>query len=322
MKCLQPTLLVASLLLGACGGGSDSPAPVDSPPASLAITAANAPTAAKVAYESASSSGELSDVGSSMGLGAGMKGTQQKASGTATVEGFFINVLAKIPFGPDEFPCAQSGTVTISGDIADPFTLTPGDRFRVVSAACDDGAGEVVDGTLEFTVTEFSGDLSLQAYRVGMDAILDNLQVSTADDTVSSNGDASVVLDTTNTPFVVASTAGNSITTDTNSSSETLTNFSSAQTVDLGVTTAPYTMEADGTVDSTRLAGVVRYATPVRFEGNGADFPHTGELLVTGENSSARLIAIDATNVVIEIDADLDGTVDSTIETTWLDLTS
>jgi len=322
MKSLYPTFLFASLFLGACGGSSNSPASVESPAASLAITSANAPTAAKVAYQSASSSGELSNVAGSVGLGSGMQGKQQKAGGTAAVEGFFVGVLAKIPFGPDVFPCELSGTVTISGDIADPFTLTPGDRFRVVSSACDDGAGEVVDGTLEFTVTEFSGDLSLQAYRVGMNAILDNLQVSTAEDTVSSNGDASVILDTTNSPFVFASTAGNSITTDTSTSSETLTNFSSTQTVDLGVATAPYTMEADGTVDSTRLEGAVRYTTPVRFEGNEADFPHTGELLVTGADSSARLIAIDATNVLIEIDTDLDGTVDTTIETTWLALTS
>jgi len=322
MKRLQPAILAVSLILGACGGSSSGPASVDSPASNLAITAANAPTAAKVSYQSASSSGDLSDVGGSLGFGSSMKSALQKTGGPPELDGFLVGVLAKIPFGPDTYPCAVTGTITISGDIADPFTLTAGDRFRVVSAACDDGAEEVVDGTIEFTVTEFSGDLSLQAYRLGMTAILDNLQVSTAGDTIASNGDVSIILDTTDTPFVFASTAGNSMTTDSNTSSETLTNFSSTQTVDLGDVTAPYTMAADGTVDSTRLEGVVHYSTPVPFEGNENNFPHTGELLVTGANSSARLIAIDDTNVRIEIDSNLDGTVDATIETTWLELTS
>jgi hypothetical protein len=64
----------------------------------------------------------------------------------------------------------------------------------------------------------------------------------------------------------------------------------------------------------------VTYSTPVVFTGFDNDYPDTGELLVEGDSSSARLIAMDNVNVRIEIDADGDGTIDDTIDTTWAEL--
>ena len=57
------------------------------------------------------------------------------------------------------------------------------------------------------------------------------------------------------------------------------------------------------------------------FSGFDNGYPQTGELLVTGASSSARLIALDAVNVRVEIDSDGDGTVDDVIDTTWAELT-
>jgi hypothetical protein len=81
-------------------------------------------------------------------------------------------------------------------------------------------------------------------------------------------------------------------------------------------------LSASGTLDSTQLAGVVQYSTPVTFAGEGFDYPSSGALLVEGENSSARLTAIDNVNVTIEVDSNGDGVIDDTINTTWADLTS
>jgi hypothetical protein len=61
----------------------------------------------------------------------------------------------------------------------------------------------------------------------------------------------------------------------------------------------------------------VVYSTPVTFEGFDDGYPHIGELLVTGDDSSLRLVAVDEVNVRIDIDPDGDGTVDTSIETTW-----
>ena len=112
------------------------------------------------------------------------------------------------------------------------------------------------------------------------------------------------------------------MTTDTSNFSDTLSNYASAQTFDGRVSPSPYTLNASGTLDSSRLSGVIRYTTPVTFEGFDANYPQTGELLITGENSSARLIAAaNGVDVTIEIDSDGDGTVDDTIMTTWTELT-
>jgi hypothetical protein len=64
----------------------------------------------------------------------------------------------------------------------------------------------------------------------------------------------------------------------------------------------------------------VRYTTPVQFTGFDVDFPSTGELLVSGNNSSVRLVALDNVNVRIDLDNDGNGTVDESIQTTWLAL--
>jgi hypothetical protein len=81
-----------------------------------------------------------------------------------------------------------------------------------------------------------------------------------------------------------------------------------------------YMRSSSGTLDSTQLSGVIRYSTPVTFQGIGSDFPNAGEFLVQGATSSLRLIAENNTDVSIEIDSDGDGNVDQTIETTWAEL--
>jgi hypothetical protein len=79
---------------------------------------------------------------------------------------------------------------------------------------------------------------------------------------------------------------------------------------------------AAGLIDSTQLAGIVRYSTPVEFSGAGIEFPSAGVLFVEGSNSSARLTAVDNVTVTIELDVNGDGETDQTINTTWVDLTS
>ena len=320
MKILKLFTLPVTLLLCACGGsggGLNSGAGPNDPVSSMAITSANAEPAAKVAYETAIGSTELSDLGGSLGLTGAGSGDFAKPSVGVRTAGFLANVMLKIPFGPDVFPCAQSGSITVSGNLADPLTLTVNDNFVVESTACDDGLGEVVDGILRFTVTAFDGDLLSGAYLISMATTAENLQVSNTEDTVTSNGDVNITLDTLTPLFVIASVSGGSMTADSDTISESLTNYSSLQTLDLDGSEPLYTLDASGDLASTRLPGSVRYSTPVQFEGSGEDYPSVGELLVIGDSSSARLIAIDNVNVQIEVDSNGDGVVDDTISTTW-----
>lgn len=317
------SVLSATVLIAACSSGSDEFSNGGPAAGTFDITVANGPTAARVAWESAVASGDFADLGGNLFLTTAIPGGFSKPT-LAQPAGFLANVMQKIPFGPEVSDCLMSGTVTISGDIADPITptLTTGDTFNVESDMCDDGVGEVVDGLIEFTVGDFSGDFVAGTFLLSMDAVVTNLQVTTATDTSTSNGDTTVSLDTSATPFVDAGTSGTSMTSDSNSSSATITNFQSNQTVDGNLQNLPFTMSASGTLNSTQLSGIVNYSTPTEFSGEGFSFPSAGVLLVEGASSSARLIAVDDVNVAIEIDINGDGVTDDTINTTWVALTS
>ena len=310
------------MLLAACSSGTDQFSDPGSATGTFNITSTNGLAATKAAWESAITSGELADLGGSLGYSAAAPGGVSKAS-LGQPAGLVVSLMQKVPFGPDVYPCLQpDGMVTISGDIAIPGTLTSNDTFTVLYTMCDEGTGEVVDGLVEFTVRDFTGDLLTGAYMLSMDAVVTNLQVLTGTDTLTSNGDATVRLDTMVAQFIDAGTSGTSMTTDSNASSETISNYQSSQTVDGNQENLPYTMSASGTLNTTQLEGTVSYSTPVEFSGEGADYPSVGVLLVRGANSSARLTAIDIVSVMIELDVNGDGETDQTIDTTWDALTT
>ena len=323
MKRTLFTVLGTSLMLSACGEGSLFEEPTQVTTGS--ITAGNALSTTRVSWQAALTSGGFATIGGSLGLSAGTAGGFSKPDAGAMTEGRLANLLQKVPFGPDEFACASSGTVTISGDIADPTDptrLSINDTFRVVYVACNDGVGEVLDGTIDFTVGDFAGDLQAGTYMLSMDALAADLQVNAGGVTTVSNGDTTVALDTMQTPFIDVGTSGSAMRVDSTSRSDILINFQSNQTVDGNVVPEPYTLSAAGSLDSTVLNGVVRYSTVDTFQGVGTDFPTQGRLRVQGSGSSLDLVAIDNVNVDIEIDSNGDGTIDVTISTTWADVTS
>lgn len=323
MKSSSLLLSSAALLLASCGGSSlGMDAGNSNAGNGLTLTSANTANAAALTFKTALGSAGLADVGGVIGVAANTPGNFAKAVSNRQTSGFLVNVLQKVPFGPDVYPCDMSGMLTISGTVTDPFTLTAGDVFNVDASACDDGLGEVVDGLLSMTITDFSGDLFQQMYLLGMDATLNGLQVASATETVSSSGDTAVLLDTMAPPFVTASVSGTSMMTSSGSRSDTLRNYRTDQTVNGNQQNFPYTLTSSGTVESTLLSGTVRYTTPVQFTGFDVDYPDTGEILIMGNNSSARLVALDNVNVRIDIDSDGNGSVDETILTTWADLLS
>jgi len=318
MKLTHSGVLCASVLVAACGSGGSSFDGAGEPPAStFAITSANATTAAGASWDAVVASGDFSNLGGSLGLTAAVQGGVSKATQSFKAAGLSSDSGLAVPVGPDVLPCLSGGAVTVSGDIASPVTLTTGDTFNVLYELCDDGAGEVIDGTIDLTVRDFSGDLLAGTYLLSMDAVLTNLQVATGSDTIMNNGDATVTLDTEQTPYVATGVSGTSMTIDASASSQTLSNYVSQATLDGGMQNLPYTMSASGALNSTELGGVVQYSTPVAFSGEGTNYPAAGSLLVEGTNSSARLTAVDDVNVTIEVDSDGDGVIDETINTTW-----
>ena len=316
--------LVTCSLLAACGGGGGGISGNQQPPAAmLTITAANALTVSSTAYDAALASTNLGDLFGETGLIADGSGQAAKLDGSlGTASKINGGTGAQVPLPETTEACNVSGFVTFTGDIADPFTptLTSGDFFNLDFDVCIDNPGETTDGMLGFVVDSFSGDFLGGLYSLMMTLTLDNFQVMTAADTVTSNGAATVTLNTLDASALSASVSGSSLTVDSNSNAESLRNFASTQTVNLSVVPSPYTTTASGTLDTTQLAGSVRYSTPVTLAGFDDDYPGVGEFLVTGDNSSVRLVAESNVLVRVEIDLDNDGVVDQTINTSWAEL--
>ena len=321
MRSLPLSIIAVSLLFSGCGGSGDSFTGEGPPETSFPIDGSNGVAATRLAWEAAVASGGLADLGAAAGLTSSAGNGAAIAERAPRHEALVFNVVSMIPFGPEVFPCdGGAGTVTVSGDLAIPGTLTPGDTFLIVYELCDEGFGEVIDGTIGLTVRDFTGDAFLGLYLLSMDANIDALSVTTAGDTIVGNGDATITLDTTETPYIEATVSGTVLTLDSPTSMETLRNYSSAQSFDGNLSPAAYTLEASGTLDSSQLPGDLAYSTETTFVGNEGEYPNAGVLVVRGDNSSARLNAIDATNIRIDIDSNGDGVTDETIDLTWAEL--
>jgi hypothetical protein len=321
-------MIASSLLFAGCGGGGGGggvTGPVVVPGPTVSITSNNAAEVAKVSYDTALDSGEFADLSGTGLFISGTSGGFSKLDGAIAASAKLGNSgQAQVPIPALTTACEVTGDVTVSGEIADPITptLTAGDFFEIDYNNCDDGFGDVTDGLMRMDVDAFTGVLANEVFDLTATFTLDALQIIAGQDAVTSDGAVTATIDTTNALSLFTGISGQSMMLDSNLSSEHLTEFASSLNVDASQQIPTYMRSSSGTLDSTQLAGVVRYSTPVTFQGLGSDFPNVGEFLVQGAASSLRLIAVSSTDVRIDIDSDGDGNVDEMIETTWAELTA
>jgi hypothetical protein len=325
MRYASSLAVATALIFAGCGGsdgGSISNPPVTAPPPDLALSSGNGMQVMQVAYLTASGAGDMAGLVTNTGISAEPGGVA-KVPLPGQLAKPLANAISNVPIGPETLPCDVSGSITVSGDIANPLTLSAGDTINMDADNCDDGLGEIADGLIASLIQVFSGDLASGLFNMTIRMDITNYQVTTANDVLLSHGDVTVMLDNTTQGYVSASVSANAMTTSSNTGTETLYSFLSAQTIDTRVSPSPYTMSTSGTVDSSELGGIVELSTPVMFEGLDNDYPSTGELLVTGAGgSTVRLITVDNVDIIIEIDSDGMDPVDQTINTTWVEFTS
>lgn len=326
MRYASSLAVLTAVFVAGCGGSSGDSGPgnppVTVPPPDLAISSGNSMQVLQVAYLTASDSGDMAGLVTNTGISAD-PGSVSKVPLPGPLVKAMRTAVSNVPFGPETLPCDVSGSMTVSGDISNPLTLSAGDTINMDADMCDDGLGEVLDGLIAATVTVFTGDITSGLYNMTMRLDISNLQVTTAADVLLSNGDVTVMLDTTTPLYVAASVRGDAMTTSSNTSTETLYSYLTSQTLDAGVSPSPSTMTASGTADSSELGGVVEYSTPTMFQAFDNDYPSSGELLVTGANgATVRLIVIDNVDIRIEFDSDGMAPPDETIDTTWVAFTS
>ncbi len=310
-RLLAVSILMAAVITG-CGGGGGNNGTVDTGP-TLAITADNGEAVAATVTTGVLAMFEITE---------GVEGPiLEPTAGT-------LSLLRKIGKMPRTFyqvpvqgtePCDVSGSVSLSGDLADPTTITEGDTITGVFENCDDGDGFLIDGVLALTVAGVEGDIFSDVFRLTLDMVLTNLTVTSDGESIAGDGDLDYTLDTLNFPAIMTALSGTELSIAAAGESVTFRNFDQTLEVNPGMVPTSYAAEANGRLDSSVLGGSVDYDTVVTIQASGDDNPpYTGEILVTGATSSQVRIVVASEEVVsLEIDVNGDGVVDEFIDTTW-----
>jgi hypothetical protein len=306
-----------TLIGGGCGGGESATAPPGPLPTGT-INTGTALTIAGRSVDAALQSGSFGNITDYVGLttvatsGPGNlgSGTLMKLSGRG--------VTLQVPVGPENTPCDVDGSVTVSGNIANPLTVTAGDFLDYAWDNCDDGLGQIINGVIGMTFTEFEGDLLAGRILLGVSLAVGNFRIAEGNDFSMADGDLALTIDSRTQPRTIVETLGSLFVVSNPNSTETLTGFSSTVTEDTSVFPSNFTKTAAGTVSSTQFAGSVNYDTPAAFQSAGDAYPYAGEMRVSGENNAAlRIIVLGGDSLRIEADYDGDGATDATITTTW-----
>ena len=315
--CLVAGGTLIAVLLAACGGGGGGSAPPGPEPTGT-INTGSALAVAGRAVDIALQSGDFGGITEFVGLTVASGKRSADLGGATVSKPSAPGTWSAIPVGPEITECEVRGTLTVSGDIASPLTVTAGDFLDYEWSDCDNGLDQTIDGLIRMTFTEFDGDLLAGRILLGVSLTVEDFLVSHNAEFRLSNGDLSLTIDSRTQPETTIETLGSTLTVQRNMSTETLTDFTSSITEDTSMFPSNFTTDVTGTVSSTLFTGFVGYNMPTPFESSGDGFPYTGEMLVFGSSGARlRIIAIDDKTVRIEADYNGDGASDATIETSW-----
>jgi len=314
------TILAMALLAACDGSGGGFAPPVQIVP--VEITAANAPA---VTSDSLNAASFASDIGVLVGpglLGGPAEPGMWSRLGKLPVTGVskILDPVFEVAVGPITEDCLVTGTITLTGNIANPLTITAGDTISTVFVNCDDGDGQVLDGAMNITITAFTGSVDTGLFQMGMRVSLGDLSMDDGSEVGPAvvDGNFNMSVNTLLYPVTTTVVTGDLLSLVAAGRSLTMRSFSSDSRLDEGMFPLGYTMIASGAVQSSRFDGEALYETIVPFAGSGDSYPYEGVMLITGAaNSSIRVTALDVLTVRLEMDYNGDGTVDETRDVTW-----
>lgn len=318
---------LALATLAACGGGGSSgdAALTNSPtaaatPAPMAIVASNADTVAARGYEattglydaSSSATGQLKSV---------------DGAGRFDVATFVLGHL-RTPFATSgdgaTLKAVQSATQNCPGGGSARITLDDrnnngqadaGDTAAFVFANCVvDGAR--ASGSMAFVFQSYASTATSETTQVAV--TFTALTVVDASGTNAVDGDLTMLARVSLVaPLTSAVTlSGARLTVTEGGLSRTLTDYSG--TLALDATAGTYAYTVSGTIAGGGLSGSLSVTTPTRIAGRIGSDPTEGVMLLTGANkSTVRVTVAPPSGVTLAIDANGDGTADSTKALTW-----
>ena len=224
--------------------------------------------------------------------------------------------------------CSGGGTVTLSGDVSNVNIISVGDSLTFTFNNCVE-LGTVWNGTLDFTITELTGNVDLTPpYTLSVDAFMTSLSISDGSTVIIGDGDMSLQISEDLSGNETVMLSGNSYSESVNGQSEVLTNY--LYSIDTNSISGDFSIGLSGTYESAAIGGSVSFDTLTLFTGNTliSENPLAGELLITSsfDNSQALVTAwADGINVEIRVDAygyGIDSLYVEIILTTWTALDS
>jgi len=306
---------------GGGGGGSSSSSPT------LVITEVNAQAVASGVIQSVDAMFQLSSAtGDQVTPSAAGAATAGRASAVRRVLSRLsrshvqsLGVQPLVAVDPVTEPCDVSGFVTLSGNLANPGTLSNGDRITASFDQCQDVDPFLLDGGLELLVRAVQGNpLIDDVYLLTVDLTFTNLNVTDGTENFTADGDCTLTLDSLDFPLSRSRIAGRLLALSSSEGAYTLSDFDQSLDVDATVLPETYVAETLGALASDVLGGRVNYLTVAPVLAVSDSDPDAGKILVTGaDGTTVRIVIVDSTSVQLQIDVDGNGSVDSTQNTTW-----
>ncbi len=302
------------LLLVSCGGsGGDGIVIAPTPPpanlAALPITAANAQDITADVLVAVVSTIDIVDILDIIGP-ADVQGTNP---GLAK---FAINAIVQ------QTVACDTGEAAVEWNDADNnFEVSTGDTFDIDFNMCFfEDSGTTLDGLTSLTDLVVTGDPlnRIAPWVLELTFGFDNLSGTDSTGTVIVDGDVNLDYrsDDNIVENIVITTA--SLTTQQAGITETLSDYVLTQTFNVNALTL--VLSANGILTSTLLEGSVTFETLEDFTGTFEDNPSAGQMLISDPSSSVLVTVVDNISVLLDIDFDLDGIIDQTIEVTWAEL--
>lgn len=338
--------LTAAILAVSCGGGGDDggtsgTANNPPPPTLVQITATNQDAVARATAAAFFTMGGVGGLTSAAPAPA-----KAKADAVSAVPIYVLGKVAAPVHGPGNRAnrlsvvsqtetCPGGGSMTMTIDDRDNSTaLSTGDAMTFAFNQCREDTTTMVNGTLAMaiaSVTESSTSMQMSGtFTFQQLVVVDDSYTSSMNgamnaiytETIESTG-TTTRLDATVTPGGFVAQGSTSTVNDTFTYESGFAAVANEFAPSSSTTVGWSTTALNGTVLVASLGGrmtLVTDPTTVVHQASTATFPDTGQVLVLGNASRLRLTVINTDRVRSELDANNDGTFESTKELTWAQL--
>ena len=308
-------------LLAACGGSGDPTSHTGDGP--VAISAANQSGVARATVNGGLSVALVQNAagssGSAPGTLAAADGMLRRALGDAAARRKAIASASAHPAGTstDTANCVVGGTITTTwNDHDNDGLLSNGDVLTASFQQCRQSSSLSFNGSLVITLTGTPSAMSFKA-----DAAFQNVTVVYGGVTATIKGGVALDEVDTDTISSLTFTVGNGGLEETVSS----TSYSDSIVFDSGTVVASSylagtsSVTLNGSFFAQSIGGSVTIATQQPLYQQASDaYPSGGQVLVTGAGGSKLLATVlDATQVQLQLDANGDGTYETTSTVAW-----